>query len=454
MHRIAAVVLPLALFVVLVARNGATQERTRVFTFHSIPPGARVFLHSGARDAVRGAPIGVCEQPVTMMLDEHVRQLNLTFELPGHLPRHELCNIPADGGAVDLPTVVLDPASTWVAVADEVKGHLLLAGGAGVVAAVLGAILVTRRRKAAGRERRAATLAEIIVPSVGDPHVGRTLGELLLVQRIGAGGMAVVYRAIPEATLDLRQTRAVKIIRAESASDDEFRNRFRREINALRALSHPNVVRLYDWGEQEGLVYLVMEHVAGETLRGRVRSGGLGVSDAFGLLREVGRGLTAAHALGLVHRDLKPENVMVTASGAVKVMDFGLARPQDPVGDPTVEAFSPLHDKRSAIMGTPGYMAPEQIVNEPLDGRADQYALALLAYELLSGRLPTDGQDTLAVLRAHVSETPLAPLRQFRADAPPALDAALLRATSRRPDERFASVEAFIEALEQAIRRD
>lgn len=430
--------LPTAALLLALARPVAGAEPVaRTVTFHSVPPGARVYLHAGPRDLKQGALLGITGGPLVLVLDPRVTELNVTYDLPGHRPRHELLNLPPGELPADFPPVVLEPDSTAVLLADLAAAHrtLVLALLAGI--GLAGGIYARRRGTVREAEERGRTLNRIEVRAAGDRYVGKRVGDLRLVARIGGGGMARVYRGVPEQTLDVREAVAVKLIRSERMGDADFMARFRREINTLRTLSHPNVVRLIDWGEQEGLLYLVMELIEGATLRERVRPGGLTPAEALPLLRGVARGLIYAHGQGVVHRDLKPENVMVTDRGAVKVMDFGLAR--------SAAAQTTRH---GAAMGTPGYMAPEQIRGGDVDARADQYAFGLLAYELLAGRPPVEGGDALAIMHAHLAERPLPGVRQFRPDLPEALEAVLARSMARRAEERYPSVAALLEAIE------
>ncbi|WP_437728591.1 protein kinase domain-containing protein [Sorangium sp. So ce861] len=267
---------------------------------------------------------------------------------------------------------------------------------------------------------------------------------------IGQGGMGCVYRA-HDARLGRRV--AVKVI-AGGAMDHDAGARLLREARAAAALDHPNAVSIFDVGELDGTPFIVMELVAGRTLRSAI-GGAEPVSTRVGWLADVARALAAAHRRGLVHRDIKPENVMVRDDGVIKVLDFGIARRTAGDADPTASTAAPALPTLTALgvkLGTPVYMAPEQIRGAELDGRADQFAWGVLAFELLTGRLPWRGAgDMLAVVASILTDdADRAPLDA--AAVPPAVSAVVLRALSKRPEDRFASMDDLVRALEAAGR--
>ncbi|WP_437971529.1 protein kinase [Sorangium sp. So ce260] len=267
---------------------------------------------------------------------------------------------------------------------------------------------------------------------------------------IGQGGMGCVYRA-HDARLGRRV--AVKVI-AGGAMDHDAGARLLREARAAAALDHPNAVSIFDVGELDGTPFIVMELVAGRTLRSAI-GGAEPVSTRVAWLADVARALAAAHRRGLVHRDIKPENVMVRDDGVIKVLDFGIARRTAGGADPNASTEAPALPTLTALgvkLGTPVYMAPEQIRGAELDGRADQFAWGVLAFELLTGRLPWRGAgDMLAVVASILTdEADRASLDA--AAVPPAVGAVVLRALSKRPEDRFASMEDLVRALEAAGR--
>ena len=276
------------------------------------------------------------------------------------------------------------------------------------------------------------------LPEPDGAHPPRVLGgRYLLEERIASGGMASVWRAHDE---KLARTVAVKVLHEHLSADDAFRERFRREAISAAKLSHPNVVGVYDTGSDSGWVYLVMEYVEGITLRDVIANlGTLSPGHAAAIGEQVARALHYAHARGLVHRDVKPANILIGEDGVVKVADFGIAKAEESGSDLT---------RTGMVLGTAAYVAPEQILGDPLDGRADQYALGCMLYEMLAGRQPFKGNSAMATAAARLEAHAL-PMRSFRPDIPRGLDAAVMRAMARQPDDRFPSAAEFASELAQ-----
>jgi serine/threonine-protein kinase len=231
---------------------------------------------------------------------------------------------------------------------------------------------------------------------------------------------------------------ALKVISSVYAGDpEEAAERFRREVQAARKVTHPNVIRIHDLGEDGPLMFLSMEYVDGETLWARVkRSGPMTVPQARAVLAATADGVAAAHAVGVVHRDLKPQNVLLGARDAVKVIDFGLAK----------ATFQVSATATGVIQGTPEYMAPEQVRGLHCDARTDVYALGATAYYVLTSRPPFAAETPIAIGFAQVHEKP-ASLRTIRPEVPEAVEAAVLRALAKDPKERFADAAAFRTAI-------
>jgi eukaryotic-like serine/threonine-protein kinase len=269
---------------------------------------------------------------------------------------------------------------------------------------------------------------------------GQVLAQRYRVQRLlGKGGMGAVYLADDEV---LKELVALKVISSAFASDEQAMvARFRREAAAARKVSSPAVIRIHDLGEaRPGLLYLSMEYFAGRTLAELIAQRGLvPMKDVTDILAQVCAGLEAAHEAGVIHRDLKPSNVLVGERGAVKIIDFGLA----------TTAMSEGLTATGAILGTPHYMAPEQVRGKAVDARSDIYALGALAYHLVTGRPPFAGENAIAIGFAHLSEAPQPPT-EIRKDCPPALGAAILAALAKSPDQRPATAKAF---CDQALGR-
>jgi tetratricopeptide (TPR) repeat protein len=275
---------------------------------------------------------------------------------------------------------------------------------------------------------------------------GTTLGPYRIVALLGAGGMGEVYRAH-----DARLGRdvALKVIPTELARDPERIRRFEQEARAAGALSHPNVCAIFDLGTHEGAPFVVMELLEGESLRAKLGAGPVPVRKALDWIAQAAHGLTAAHEKGIVHRDLKPENLFVTRDGRVKVLDFGLAKLTRPeVLAPAAETPGSLATTvTGALLGTVGYMAPEQVRGGPADHRSDLFALGAILYELVTGRRAFHGASYVEALHAILSQDP-APLSTSGRAIPPGLESIARRCLEKEPAERFQSASDLAFALE------
>jgi protein kinase-like protein len=265
---------------------------------------------------------------------------------------------------------------------------------------------------------------------------GERIASYEVIDRLGAGGMGEVYRA---RDTRLGRTVALKVLR--SGADPELLRRLDREARAASALNHPNIVHIYDVGEaadRAGAHYVVMELVEGETLRRRLRPGPLPWSEIFDLGAQLADGLAKAHRAGIVHRDLKPENVMVTPEGAVKILDFGLAKVLTaPLGDVAAGQTLSRHGTQAGLLlGTLEYMSPEQASGRPLDHRTDQFSLGLILHEMATGQPPFRRDSPAQVLAAVIERDP-EPLGRLRGDVPPALESLVLRCLQKDPARRF-----------------
>lgn len=258
------------------------------------------------------------------------------------------------------------------------------------------------------------------------------LGDLL-----GSGGMAEVYLAHDEV---LDRDVALKVLKDQYAHDEEFVKAFRREARSAAALNHPNIVPIYVWGRAEdGTYYMAMEYVPGGTLRDHVRSNGPLDSDtAAELGSQVARALGFAHEHGVIHRDIKSQNILVTEAGEAKVADFGIAR----------AAATTTTSRSSLILGTAGYMSPEQAKGEPVGPSSDLYSLGMVLYEMLTGELPYGVGDPVVLAMKHVKETPRS-MREANPEVPEALDALTLRLLAKKPEDRYPSAAALADDLER-----
>src|SRR6202171_5556765 len=267
--------------------------------------------------------------------------------------------------------------------------------------------------------------------------LGTKLGPYEIVAPLGSGGMGEVYRA-RDARLD--RTVAIKILPTQFSSDPVYKQRFEREARTISQLNHPHICVLHDIGHQDGIDYLVMECVEGETLAKRLEKGPLPQEQALKLGAQIADALDKAHRNGIVHRDLKPGNIMLTASGA-KLLDFGLAKPAAPLASlatlTATKQESPITEQ-GTIVGTFQYMSPEQIEGKELDGRSDIFSLGAVLYEMVTGKKAFEGKSQLSVASAILEKNP-EPISTLQPLTPPALDRTIRVCLAKEPEERWPS---------------
>jgi serine/threonine-protein kinase len=277
-----------------------------------------------------------------------------------------------------------------------------------------------------------------------DNLVGQTLGQYELRELLGVGGMGAVYRGFQ---LNLKREVAVKVLPSTLATEQGYAERFNREAQTAAALEHPHIVSIFDYGTQRGTSYLVMRLLTGGTLAQRLQ---LRVNDKLvipslgetaGLLNQLASALAYAHAQGVIHRDIKTSNVMFDNQGNGYLVDFGIAK--------LMGASSGLTGTGMA-MGTPSYMPPEQWAGQELSPAADQYALAVLVYAMVTGRVPFEANTPYELLHKHLHELPTPP-QVFRSDLPDAVNLVMARALAKVPEDRFASVSSFAQSFESAV---
>jgi serine/threonine-protein kinase len=261
-------------------------------------------------------------------------------------------------------------------------------------------------------------------------------GRYRVLRRLGSGGMADVWLA---EDAHLQRQVALKVLHRRFAQDREFVERFRREAEAAARLQHPNIVAVFDRGEFEGTYYIAMQYVDGPTLKALIDSG-LTTEQAVALIRQVLEAARFAHRHGIVHRDLKPQNVIINGEGVAVVTDFGIARAG--VSEIT---------QTGSVMGTPHYLSPEQAQGFDVTAVSDLYSIGVLLYEALTGRVPFEADSAVAVAMKQISQTPQRP-SSINPQVSPALDAVVMRALEKEPGERFQSADAFIAALDAAMR--
>jgi len=289
-----------------------------------------------------------------------------------------------------------------------------------------------------------------------DRFLGKTIAaRYRLTKKLGSGGMSVVYLARHEL---ISRLSAIKILRPELSRIPEHRERFLREARAVNRINHENIVEISDVGESDGIAYLVMEYVEGESLLAQIQEGPLAWERAARIAIQVASALARTHQTGIIHRDLKPENILLIARGTprasgagaidanapelVKLTDFGIAKM---MGEPTLT----LNEQ---LFGTPGYIAPEYVGGLPIDGRADIYSLAVVLYEMVTGRLPFEGRGQSDLLLKPLTSAPIPPSQRV-AGLPPDLESLLLRCLARDPGDRPHDAFALHDALIDILRR-
>lgn len=287
-----------------------------------------------------------------------------------------------------------------------------------------------------------------VLKKAGDDLIGQTLaGKYRVEETISEGGMGTVYRGTH---ILIDKTVAIKVLHPALAADDKIVARFSREAKAASRISHPHALNVTDFGESEnGVVFLVMEYLRGRTLKEVIQSeGAMPLPRIVEIMRQVGSALDAAHAEGIVHRDLKSDNIMLVDGNGdsdwAKVLDFGIAKIQEPVGqDPALTA-------PNLIIGTPQYMSPEQCSQaSEIDARSDVYSLGVILFEMLVGHVPFAGESPTAIMMKHLQEPPPSVLDE-RKDLPAAAGRVVARAMAKRPEDRYQSAGELVEALSLA----
>lgn len=274
--------------------------------------------------------------------------------------------------------------------------------------------------------------------TVSDGLIGATVGHCAIVDLLGQGGMASVYRGRQE---HLDRDVAIKILPPHYAADLAFVERFKLEARATARLSHPHIVTVHDAGEEGGHLYIIMELVAGGTLRQRLAAGLPPAAEVVRVVREVASALDYAHAAHVIHRDVKPANVLLDPAGRAVLSDFGIAKVMQSTGSLT---------SAGAGVGTPEYMSPEQCRGVAVDARADIYALGVMLYEMLTGRTPFVADNFTALAHAHIYEPPPPPSR-INPRISPAVQAVILKALEKVPAERFQTASELASDLDEAI---
>ncbi len=274
-----------------------------------------------------------------------------------------------------------------------------------------------------------------------DPYIGKLLDDRYeILNVLGTGGMAVVYRAYCHR---LNRYVAVKILKGELAADQDLRRRFHDESQSVAMLSHPNIVAVYDVSEVDDREFIVMELIDGITLKQYInkRGGCLNWRESLHFISQILQALKHAHSRGIIHRDIKPQNVMVLRDGSVKVTDFGIARSTTSQATVTQDAIGSVH-----------YISPEQAKGNHIDARSDLYSAGVVLYEMLTGRLPFEGDNPVSVAIQHINSIPVPP-RELNPDIPVGMEQIALKAMASTPDRRYRSAEDMLNDLD-AFRRN
>lgn len=263
-------------------------------------------------------------------------------------------------------------------------------------------------------------------------------GRYQVLKELGRGGMGIVFQAHDK---QLNEPVAIKILSPLLSNDTEALERLRREVSAARRISHPNVIRIHDISEAKGLQYVSMEYFSGRSLKDHIRSrSALSQLEAFNIAAQIADGLEAAHKQGVIHRDLKSQNILINAVNEIKIIDFGLAHSTHLQGMTAT----------GLIMGTPEYMAPEQVAGRKVDERADLYSFGIILYELFTGRVPFTGDSAIAVGFRQMKEEP-APPRQWNTQLSEVIERVILKALEKEPLRRYSSVTELKADLERAV---
>lgn len=268
---------------------------------------------------------------------------------------------------------------------------------------------------------------------------GQMLGSYRIINQVGQGGMAAVYKAY-QPSMD--RNVAIKVLPRQLAESPEFAARFQQEARIIARLEHPHILPVFDYGESDGVTYFVMRYLDAGSLKTKMEAGPLPLNEIDRLFTQLAEALHHAHGHGIVHRDLKPANALIDEQGNLFLTDFGIAK--------LLESASPRLTQTDAIMGTPAYISPEQAKAETVNQRSDIYSLGIILYEMVTGRVPFVADTPLAVILKHISD-PLPPPSVVKSDIPEPIEKVILKALAKEPDDRYATAAEFLSAWKRAL---
>jgi serine/threonine protein kinase len=265
-------------------------------------------------------------------------------------------------------------------------------------------------------------------------------GRYQIVKELGKGSMGVVYQAYDP---QIDRVIALKVLRQDRSASEAFVQRFLTEAKAIGRLSHPNIVTVFDVGQDQGMIYIAMEFLEGKPLDKIIEDRSPSLEEIIRLSVFVALALDYAHGKGIIHRDIKPSNILIAKEGLVKITDFGIAHIEDPA--------SPLQTQAGEILGTPAYMSPEQVLSRTVDGRSDLFSLGIILYEMTTGKRPFTGENLAAIFNAVTKTTPAEP-KKINPSISKDLSQVIMKSLNKMPEQRFQTGKAFAEALGATIK--
>ncbi len=417
------------------ANNSGLEEYLSLW-FTVDPPDAEVIVQGylTGSDTLAETVHGRLPQPLLLKRNTKITEVKVTFQAPGYHSRtqtFEVANAMRNSNEAHFPEkdqiISLEPIAT------SMLRYALLATP--FLLLVLGLWVVNRQKRAA-EEKLEAWLEQNTVKIKGDDWVGKQLSDFWILERLGSGGMATVYRANRDPLNPNSETVAIKVIHPHATDSPEFQTRFKREVIVSSRLSHRNIVRILDSGEFQGSFFMALELLEGSDLAQLIPVEGFPLEQALDYLEPIFEAVAFAHQQGVVHRDIKPENVLIDHKGTVKLADFGLARKEE--GTKVTQT--------GHMVGTPAYMSPEQLDGGELQPATDQYALGVMTFELTTGQRPFQGDDPFVLIAKHLTQAPPKP-SEIKPGLPPELDALVEHLMQKQVEDRFPSMDEALQAL-------